>query len=1430
METSFFARQHIKLHTGGDRMIKKRALSLLLSFSMLLALLPGTALAAQVPGGLLGGGSPTGANDPVSYETKKGLKGTSPKIESGWQELTAAGGGTLTLRKDVTSSAVLTVPGGCQITLNLNGRTLSRGLQNQSPRDGGGVLTVAANGELIVKSTPPNGSSTPAARGAIMGGSSTTGGGVHVKRGGRLELQSGSIIENASASYGGGIFNEGTVVMSGGTVSNNKGGGVYQDGLFTVSGGAKVTGNETANVYLPAGKKLTADKVSGGAFGLFLASVPEAGKAVTAVTGSVSSTEGYTSDQNLIVSLEEGNIVLRSTEKPAEPGQFMQAMDGPSADESDFITQNQSQSAGGTANTYISSRAASIHFNLNYTGATDSIPDIEIPSDEKTYNELSGFPKSPKRVGYNFLGWFDRAAEDGATEIKATDKVKAEEHTLYAHWAAKEISVTLNENYTDATISIVEVEFGKTYADVFPTVDPVRTGYTFEGWYTSSVGGQKISASDTIDKAYNHTLYAIWKSNEADKTRHKITFYPKENPNTDPGFVIFTDETGDLIMPSPSKCGFAPPYEDKVFDQWSIGDGTTKVDKGDTHRFDGETDVFATWKEKGTDTYHKITYDLNGGEGNVPADEWLAENEKFTVCEDVPVKDGYRFDGWKDGTTEYTPGNEYTVGTNSITITAQWKKVYIISFEANGGGGTMDAMEAVEGEDFTFPECTFTEPTGPKQIFEAWTFTEGTSSVEKKPGDTHKFTADTVVTAKWKEPASITVTLNANGGQVNGKNTDTIIVTEGGTYGAGLVSATWDADHEFKGWFTQQTDGDKVESGDTVDVNITTLYAQWTPVAKSYTIKFAAGTDASGSMPDATVQKAETGDTSYTIPASKFTAPAGKVFKEWTVTAPTGNDAPTVSEYTLTIPEALSTTTEITLTATWEEPDTATQYVIQFEPGTGATGTMSSVAVDKKASGDTTYTIPEHSFEPNSGMEFKEWTVTAPTSDEVQTGEVPTVSGNELTIPAALAEGTTITLTAVWENEEVTPPEEKYTVKLNPGDGTGTPRTEKVPKVPSDVTHYSIPTYTELDFDAPTGKEFDKWTVTAPPGNDAPTVTGNTLTIPADFDITQEITLTATWKEKAVTPGEYSISFHKNGGSGEMDDMETKDGKLVLPACEFAPPNGKIFDKWAIGSASSTVFAAEGTEYTFTADTKVYALWKDVSGSGATVTISYDENGGSGSMSDSTALKGKNFNLPQCKFTPPKGKEFAGWEIDGKIYAEGAAYAFKEDTEVKATWKDAEQAAEKVQAIFKGGEGALPGADYSFTYDKGTEIALPYSMFNKSNFKFTGWFDDSTGSKELLKPNKRYKLERDTTFTAQWEAEAPTEYTVTFDVNTDNTAATVSPSSKNITPGKAYGDLPTPTWAGHDFLGWCAGENGKTDRGIEITKDTIVSERNDHRM
>ena len=171
-------------------MIKKRALSLLLSFSMLLALLPGTALAAQVPGGLLGGGSPTGANDPVSYETKKGLKGTSPKIESGWQELTAAGGGTLTLRKDVTSSAVLTVPGGCQITLNLNGRTLSRGLQNQSPRDGGGVLTVAANGELIVKSTPPNGSSTPAARGAIMGGSSTTGGGVHVKRGGRLDRKS----------------------------------------------------------------------------------------------------------------------------------------------------------------------------------------------------------------------------------------------------------------------------------------------------------------------------------------------------------------------------------------------------------------------------------------------------------------------------------------------------------------------------------------------------------------------------------------------------------------------------------------------------------------------------------------------------------------------------------------------------------------------------------------------------------------------------------------------------------------------------------------------------------------------------------------------------------------------------------------------------------------------------------------------------------------------------------------------------------------------------------------------------------------------------------------------------------------------------------------------------------------------------------------
>ena len=57
--------------------------------------------------------------------------------------------------------------------------------------------------------------------------------------------------------------------------------------------------------------------------------------------------------------------------------------------------------------------------------------------------------------------------------------------------------------------------------------------------------------------------------------------------------------------------------------------------------------------------------------------------------------------------------------------------------------------------------------------------------------------------------------------------------------------------------------------------------------------------------------------------------------------------------------------------------------------------------------------------------------------------------------------------------------------------------------------------------------------------------------------------------------------------------------------------------------------------------------------------------------------------------------------------------------------------------------------------------------------------------------------------------------TVTFDA----TGGTVSPASKIVPSGNAVGTLPTPTWSGHEFLGWFTAKTV----GTEVTTSKIVT-------
>ena len=183
---------------------------------------------------------------------------------------------------------------------------------------------------------------------------------------------------------------------------------------------------------------------------------------------------------------------------------------------------------------------------------------------------------------------------------------------------------------------------------------------------------------------------------------------------------------------------------------------------------------------------------------------------------------------------------------------------------------------------------------------------------------------------------------------------------------------------------------------------------------------------------------------------------------------------------------------------------------------------------------------------------------------------------------------------------------------------------------------------------------------------------------------------------KTEVPAKYiTISFDPNGGTGTMKPMRVKAGVgYTLPECTFTPPEGKEFAGWL--AANGTVYPAGDVVISFSSSV-LKATWKDKEA--AEVTISFDPNGGTGSMQPMKVKSGENFTLPECTFTPPEGKEFAGWlAANGTVYPAGEVVTSSIDQSFKATWKDTAEVdvTEMFTDVTK--NWAYPGIQYCVTH------------------------------------------------------------------------------------------------------------------------------------
>jgi uncharacterized repeat protein (TIGR02543 family) len=118
------------------------------------------------------------------------------------------------------------------------------------------------------------------------------------------------------------------------------------------------------------------------------------------------------------------------------------------------------------------------------------------------------------------------------------------------------------------------------------------------------------------------------------------------------------------------------------------------------------------------------------------------------------TRGSYSFAGWRTASdpTVRAAGSTYVI-TSDITFIAVWNEIYQLSFNANGGSGTMADLD---GPNVTIPNSTFTR-TG--YTFSGWNSAANGSGFTPTIGQSVPLTLDITIYAQWTQDQVVTNTI-----------------------------------------------------------------------------------------------------------------------------------------------------------------------------------------------------------------------------------------------------------------------------------------------------------------------------------------------------------------------------------------------------------------------------------------------------------------------------------------------------------------------------------------------------------------------------------------------------------------------------------------------------------------------------------------------
>ena len=292
----------------------------------------------------------------------------------------------------------------------------------------------------------------------------------------------------------------------------------------------------------------------------------------------------------------------------------------------------------------------------------------------RAYGELP----VPVRSGYTFDGWF--TASSGGEQITAdTVADSAEDRIVYAHWTL----ITYRLTY-DAMGGICYYEYKDIVPNgaygTLPTTN--RAGYTFDGWYSDPVGGERVTAQNTITDPAGETVYAHWTPDD-----FSVYFNAAGGTVTESQKTV-TMDTPYGALPTPARTGYD-------FEGWytarSGGNQVTEntiMDKAAGHT------LYARWT---TRTY-TVTFDANGGE-DAPAPQVKTYGTTLTLSAGQPTRRGCRFLGWSlwsaSNQPSYQPGDTFDRDDDTI-LYAVWEAYAPGDINGDGAVNTGDLIRLIK--------------------------------------------------------------------------------------------------------------------------------------------------------------------------------------------------------------------------------------------------------------------------------------------------------------------------------------------------------------------------------------------------------------------------------------------------------------------------------------------------------------------------------------------------------------------------------------------------------------------------------------------------------------------------------------------------------------------------------------------------------------